>query len=80
MVLQEVAEEPAKSDPDVTAEVLSITAELSGSDESPQPSLADAQHARSGPALRVRNRKWTRSVGDLPRGERWKRRLPEVCR
>jgi len=27
-----------------------------------------------------RTRKWTRRAGDLPRGERWKRRLPEVCR
>ncbi len=27
-----------------------------------------------------RDRKWTRRVEDLPRGERWKRRLPSVCR
>ena len=27
-----------------------------------------------------RDRKWRRRVEDLPRGERWKRRLPEVCR
>lgn len=27
-----------------------------------------------------RTRKWVRGVEDLPRGERWKRRLPEVCR
>lgn len=25
-------------------------------------------------------RRWTRRGDDLPRGERWKRRLPEVCR
>jgi hypothetical protein len=25
-------------------------------------------------------RRWARRVEDLPRGERWKRRLPEVCR
>ncbi len=27
-----------------------------------------------------RDRKWVRGVDDLSRGERWKRRLPEVCR
>jgi hypothetical protein len=27
-----------------------------------------------------RQRSWTRKVHDLPRGERWKRRLPDVCR
>jgi hypothetical protein len=27
-----------------------------------------------------RERTWTRKVDDLPRGERWKRRLPDVCR
>jgi hypothetical protein len=27
-----------------------------------------------------RERTWTRKVDDLPRGERWRRRLPEVCR
>ncbi len=27
-----------------------------------------------------RDRKWTRRVEDLPRSERWKRRLPQVCR
>lgn len=26
-----------------------------------------------------RDRKWVRSVEELARGERWKRRLPEVC-
>jgi hypothetical protein len=25
-------------------------------------------------------RRWTRKAEDLPRGERWKRRLPDVCR
>jgi hypothetical protein len=25
-------------------------------------------------------RRWTRKIEDLPRGERWKRRLPDVCR
>jgi hypothetical protein len=27
-----------------------------------------------------RDRKWTRRAEDLPRSERWKRRLPSVCR
>ncbi len=27
-----------------------------------------------------RDRKWVRGVDELPRGEKWKRRLPEVCR
>jgi hypothetical protein len=27
-----------------------------------------------------RDRKWTRSVEDLSRSERWRRRLPDVCR
>jgi hypothetical protein len=27
-----------------------------------------------------RQRTWTRKVDDLARGERWRRRLPEVCR
>jgi hypothetical protein len=26
------------------------------------------------------DRRWVRRIEDLPRGERWKRRLPEVCR
>ncbi|HEX2555012.1 MAG TPA: hypothetical protein VHL98_15035 [Microvirga sp.] len=25
-------------------------------------------------------RRWARRVEELPRGERWKRRLPDVCR
>jgi hypothetical protein len=32
------------------------------------------------PMASRRDRKWTRRVEDLPRGERWKRRLPGVCR
>jgi hypothetical protein len=34
-------------------------------------------------ALQTRDRRertWTRKVDDLPRGERWKKRLPDVCR
>jgi hypothetical protein len=37
------------------------------------PEAALLTHAR-------RERTWTRKVDDLARGERWKRRLPEVCR
>ena len=33
------------------------------------------------PAAETRpGHEWERRAGDLPRGERWKRRLPEVCR
>ncbi len=32
------------------------------------------------PSPQRRGRKWARRVEDLPRSERWKRRLPEVCR
>jgi hypothetical protein len=32
------------------------------------------------PIATQRHRKWARGVEDLPRGERWKRRLPQVCR
>jgi hypothetical protein len=57
--------------------------------ESSAPSIVAAPEPRSlvgntamvlTPVATQRGRKWTRGVEDLPRGERWKRRLPSVCR
>jgi hypothetical protein len=36
--------------------------------------------AAARPISSGRERTWTRRVDDLPRGERWKKRLPDVCR
>ena len=48
--------------------------------QEPQTFVGSAPIVVPQKASRHEPRKWTRRVEDLPRGERWKRRLPEVCR
>ncbi len=61
---------------DVLWEASAPAAEMTGESQSfagSAPIVAPQNTSR-------RDRKWTRRVEDLPRGERWKRRLPGVCR
>lgn len=43
-------------------------------------SVAARQGGAAASEPRKTARKWARQIGDLPRSERWRRRLPEVCR
>jgi hypothetical protein len=78
--LQELAGEPANGSDSGKTVPAASPAPVSTS----KPSLAEELPPRAQGNAEVahppRTQRRPRSAAELPRGERWKRRLPEVCR